>query len=709
MDLTGTWRATPTDDEVRRRLTEPELDLDAWEPIAVPAHWRLTPAFASHDGPLMYARRFEVPPIEAGQRQWLVFDGVFYQADVWLDGHYLGDTEGYFVPHQFELEPAADGRSERCVAVEVNCAPVGDPRAKRNLTGAFQRGDAIDPDWNPGGIWRPVTVVTSGPVRVTSSRVLCREVDASRAVISITAELDADEHRTATLRTTVGDLVDTTAEQPLAKGPNRVSWTVTVDHPPLWWPWALGDPHLLDVGVLVTVDGEVSDRFTRKVGLRQVTLRDWVWWVNGERLFAKGINLGPTRLDLATARPEDVTRDVALAKDAGLDLLRVRGHIARPELYDAADAAGMLVWQDLPLDHGYARSVRRQAGRQARAAVDLLGHHASIGLWCGHQEPFRVNAGDLPAAGAKAVRSRVAYLAQQQLPTWNKSVLDRSVKRAIEKADGTRPVIAHSGVLPHLPLLDGTDAHLWFGWRHGSERDLPGFARAMPRQVRFVSEFGAQAVPADAEFMEPQRWPDLDWDRLSARHGLQRSRMERHVAAAMHDTFEQWQHATQRYQATVVKHHVEALRRLKYRPTGGFCVMYLADAQPLVSFALLGHDRSAKEAYHALAEACRPVIVVADRLPASLAAGEAIALDVHVVSDLHLALEEAVVTATLRWPGGQHSWRWAGTVPADEVIRIGTVTFVAPAEPGPVTLDLDLVYGDVAATNRYTSAIAPAH
>ena len=28
-------------------------------------------------------------------------------------------------------------------------------------------------------------------------------------------------------------------------------------------------------------------------------------------------------------------------------------------------------------------------------------------------------------------------------------------------------MIAHSGVLPHLPKLDGTDSHLYFGWRDG--------------------------------------------------------------------------------------------------------------------------------------------------------------------------------------------------------------------------------------------------
>ena len=63
------------------------------------------------------------------------------------------------------------------------------------------------------------------------------------------------------------------------------------------------------------------------------------------------------------------------------------------------------------------------------------------------------------------------------------------------------------------------------------------------------------------------------------------------------------------------------------------------------------------------------------------------------------------VTARLSWSGGQHGWRWRGDVDADACARAGTVSFVVPDAPGPLTLDLDLVAGDVAATNRYLSLI----
>ena len=217
--------------------------------------------------------------------------------------------------------------------------------------------------------------------------------------------------------------------------------------------------------------------------------------------------------------------------------------------------------------------------------------------------------------------------------------------------------------------------------------------------ARFVSEFGAQAVPQNADFMQPDQWPDLDWERLTATHGLQKSIFDRLVPPSSYRRFEDWRAAQQAYQATLLKHHVETLRRLKYRPTGGFCQFSLADAHPSVTWSVLGHDRQAKAGYHALADACRPVIVVADRLPATIAPGTPLALDVHVVSDLRVPIANAVVTASMSWAGGHHSWRWSGSVDADAVSRIGTISFVAPPAIGLLTLDLELVSDTAAASH----------
>src|ERR671911_232296 len=274
-ELREGWRAAVADDDLRRVYHGDDFDDTGWEPIAVPGHWRSTPAFAESDGPLLHRCRFEADSPGAGRRRWLTFDGVFYQGDVWLDGGYLGDTEGYFVPHTFEITDQTWDRSQHVLAIEATCAPERSKTAKRNVTGVFQHWDCLDPTWNPGGIWRPVRLSETGPVRIARLRMLCREATPERAVVAFRATLD-----------------DVSVAVLLTDG------HVT--------PGA-GTAHASDVRRLRT-------------GLRSVRLRRWICSVNGERLFLKGANHGPTRMALGEASPDELRADVGWAPDAGPDL-----------------------------------------------------------------------------------------------------------------------------------------------------------------------------------------------------------------------------------------------------------------------------------------------------------------------------------------------------------------------------------------------------
>lgn len=701
MDLNGAWRAALADDDVRRDAIGLGVDDSSWAEVRVPGHWRSHPDFADSDGPLLYRKGFTAPPPEPGRRRWITLDGVFYQADVWLDGAYLGDPEGYFFPHTFDVTALSRIDEEHVLAVEVACSPQRSHRGKRNITGVFQYWDGIDRAWNPGGIWRPLRMFDTGAVRIDRYRVLCRDADEVRAHLLLAAELDSDAARPVTVRTYVDYELVAESEHRLAGGSNRINWSLDIADPALWWPRALGDQPLTTVAIEVVADGEVSDRRHRRTGLRVVAWNDWQCSVNGERLFLKGANLLPTRAGLGDAAPAEARRDVELAAEAGLDALRVHGHVADRHTYDRADELGVLLLQDFPLNWGYARSVRGQAVTQAAAAVDALGHHPSIVQWSAHNDPAAVAVGiegDTP-------RSRLRYVVAHQLPSWNKSVLDRWVKRSFERADPTRRCVPHSGVLPHLPLLEGTDSHLYFGWYHGEVRDIDTLAARLPRLVRFVSEFGAQSVPGAAEFMEPERWPDLDWERLELHHGLQKWVFDERVPPAEFTTFAAWQRATQVYQAELVRHHVELLRRLKYRPAGGFCVFALNDPAPVVSWSLLDHERNPKLGWDVLRRACAPVAVIADRPPDVVTAGERLALDVHVVNDLRTPVDPAVVDVEAKWATGSRRWRFGGGVPADDCVKVGTLTLDVPDTLGKLTIDLTLTAGAVTAGNHYSTAI----
>ncbi len=697
VDLSGKWRLAEAEGDLHQRFIQPDFDDSEWSEAAVPGHWRSVPGLERADGPVLYRRRFQlrgdtphsgVEPAPEG-RSFLVLEGIFYYGDVWLDGSYLGATEGYFAPHAFEVTEALAAGDEHVLAIEVACPPERDGSTKRMVTGVFTHWDSLDPTWNPGGLWRPVHITGSGPVRLARLRALCTEATEDRGRLTLELTLDAAAGpATARLRARLtGPGVEHAAErdQTLAAGENHLSWTLEVDRPARWWPWRYGEQPLYELQLKVEVDGARSDGRLLRTAFREVRLDNWRLHVNGERIFVMGTNQGPNRMALGEATAEELAADIARAREANLDMVRVHAHVSRPELYAAADEAGVLLWQDLPLQWGYGRGTRKPAASQARALVDLAGHHPSVVLWCGHNEPFAS-----PPAEPGAPRSRARAAASLLLPSWNKDVLDRSVARALARSDSTRPVVDHSGVLPGM-IQGGTDSHFYLGWYSDEMGDLAETLRRWPRLGRFVSEFGAQAVPDRADFMEPGRWPNLDWPRLVGRHSLQKRIFDRRVPPDEYATFDDWRAATQAYQAALIQLQAEDLRRLKYRPTGGFLQFCFADGAPGVTWSVLDHDRVEKAGYGALRDACRSVLPMLDPRTGA----------VHVANELRRPLPGAVVEVRV----GGREWRFAGDLAADSLAFVGRVDVPEEASVAEVTLTHDEV-GTV--VNGYDSTVLAA-
>ena len=189
VDLTGTWQAAPADEELRRTFHHAGYDDASWQPVPVPGHWADHAAF-DQERSMLFRRAFEhALPADDGGRSWLELDGVCYQGDVWLDGQYLGDTEGYFIRHAFDVTELLKDRSEHELALEVNCSPAGTDGKRRSLLGVFEGGNDMVPHRNPGGIWAPVRLRHTGPVRIHGVRAICVEADHARAVIAVRASL----------------------------------------------------------------------------------------------------------------------------------------------------------------------------------------------------------------------------------------------------------------------------------------------------------------------------------------------------------------------------------------------------------------------------------------------------------------------------------------------------------------------------------------
>ena len=127
----------------------------------------------------------------------------------------------------------------------------------------------------------------------------------------------------------------------------------------------------------------------------------------------------------------------------------------------------------------------------------------------------------------------------------------------------------------------------------------------------------------------------------------------------LYPSFAAWARATQRYQADLLRQHIETLRRLKYRPTGGFCFSWLADAMPMISASVLDHERRPKAAWTAVVEACRPVIVVCDALPESVQPGRSRWRSTSTSSAICASHSPPPWRCQRAWPGGTQRWGFA--------------------------------------------------
>ena len=368
---------------------------------------------------------------------------------------------------------------------------------------------------NPGGIWRPVRarVVRPGAHR-PRARVLCIDASVERGRLACDVTLDAgDEPREAQLHAVVRGPDDARAARRVADGDARDrNERARVDARPSTTRRAGGRARSVRRRCARSSSTSRSTAssataFARRVAFRDVRRDGSALLVNGERMFLKGASYAPARALLGDADDELIRADVDRALDANLDLLRVHTHVAPPALYDAADEAGLLLWQDLPMEGGYARGVRKQAARQARAMVELLGHHPSIVMWCAHDAPL----GDDAPARARRERDR-ADVGQGGA---------RPVDRACDRARTTAP--GRSSAAP-APATTRTCGSVGDTARSPASRPrcgpCPASAVSCPRSAR-------SRCRDTAEWMHPERWPRLDWDDLAEHHGMERARVRR--------------------------------------------------------------------------------------------------------------------------------------------------------------------------------------
>lgn len=226
-------------------------------------------------------------------------------------------------------------------------------------------------------------LLPSSFARFGSIRPLVRYVDQDQAVVEVMVDVApavpglpsaASRSRPQELRVLLE--VDTDDgfhdEESAALPPRTLAGSVrmAIVQPRRWWPANMGEQPLYKLGVTLMSDDEASDHWAGTVGLTSVRPSD-----GGEAGGEPSLLVNGLQCKLAAIVPVDLIHERNLLPVAGDSLMIVRGHWGPDVLFEAADRAGILLIQCVPIDlDGRPESTMVEQ-------VNRLSRHPSLAGW----------------------------------------------------------------------------------------------------------------------------------------------------------------------------------------------------------------------------------------------------------------------------------------------------------------------------------------
>jgi beta-galactosidase len=327
-----------------------------------------------------YQKYLEINPEWRGQKIFIEFEGVYMNAEIWLNQHFLGRHPYGYTPYTLDLTPYIDWDGENSIKVLVD------------------NSHQLNSRWYSGsGIYRPVWLIAADPVHVAcwGVSVTTPQVSAESATVRIGTEVknESDTAQTVSLKTRIVaadglTVASLEAESKIENGSRfQFQQEAAVYNPKLW---SLDSPNLYQVETEIFVNGKITDTETTVFGIRKIEFSaEKGFLLNGVPTLLKGgcVHHDNGILGAASyARSE--ARKVELHKASGFNAIRCAHNPPSPAFLEACDRLGMLVideafdcWRDGKNNGDYHVAFDDWWQRDLDAMLLRDRNHPSIILW----------------------------------------------------------------------------------------------------------------------------------------------------------------------------------------------------------------------------------------------------------------------------------------------------------------------------------------
>lgn len=387
LSLNGTWKFHFVPEPSQRPLDfwKDGYDVSGWDTIPVPSNWEMqgydkplycnveyphanTPPFIKarpgfNDGgknygidPVgSYIRTFTIPNSWDGRRTFIHFGGIYSAAFVWLNGQYVGYTQGANNVTEFDITKYVKKGEENRLAVQVF----------RWSDGSYLECQDM---FRMSGIFREVYLFNTpkAAVRdhyVTSEVTFDNNDHATKANVNVQLTFDnrdkqqADKQLDLKLFAPDGQLV---AEKHISHLDNndgaKTDVTLSVNEPLLW---SAELPNLYTLRV-IQKDAAGNDEmaFATKVGIRKIEVKNSLLYVNNKRVFLKGVNRHDTSpIHGRAVTVDEMLRDVTLMKQNNINTIRTSHYPNDYRMYVMYDYYGLYTVDEADLEDHANQSI----------------------------------------------------------------------------------------------------------------------------------------------------------------------------------------------------------------------------------------------------------------------------------------------------------------------------------------------------------------
>ena len=499
-----------------------------WRLLNLPHDWAIEGDF-SEDNPSgtgggalpggigWYRKTFVPEKADADKKYRIVFDGVYMNSEVFLNGVSLGHRPYGYITFSYDLTPHLKWGEKNVIAVRVDNSEQPNSR------------------WYSGcGIYRNVWLVKTGAVHVAEwgTYVVSENVSDAQADLNIRTRVanESDASVQVKVRSFLIDaegqiVASGETECPVEAGKeSETSQSLQVEQPELW---SVDTPYIYTLLTEVVQDGKTVDRYETPVGIRSFSFdAEKGFTLNGKPMKINGVCMHHDLGCLGAAvNVRAIERQLEILKEMGCNGIRCSHNPPAPELLDLCDRMGFIVmdesfdmWRKKKTSHDYARYFDEWYERDLRDFILRDRNHPSIFIWSIGNEVLEqwsdAKADTLSLEEANLILNfghSADMLAKEGEMSVN-SLLTKRLAELVKELDPTRPITTGCNEPNPANHLFKSGAMDIIGYNYHNA-NIPDVPKNFPGKPFIITESnsalatrGYYRMPSDKVTICPDRW-----------------------------------------------------------------------------------------------------------------------------------------------------------------------------------------------------------